>query len=399
MATPSTLTTLRSALAASWVVMAVFILSNAATPLYAHWQTQMGFTAGTLTVIFSTYILGLLLTLAFAGQVADHYGRRAVLLPCLCLAAIAAVMFIGASHVATLLAARILTGIAVGLVVAAGMANVVERAPESRKSSASLLASVAMVTGAGTGPLLAGLIAQYSESPVALTFGLELLLLALALPVVLRLPSGRLGDGRFRPRLPAIPRQYLATVAIGVGFFGPGITATSFVLSLGPKVLDTLLHAHNPLVTGLMAFAMFMSAVAVQFAARNLPSQRLFLASALATGGAMLCVVLAMMHGSAALMVVCALAAGAGQGLGQLGGLRLIALHLPVNRRAEANALFNMAGYVPAGALPVVAGYLVDAQGLNRAILVLAGLIGGLVVMGLIALFTSAADTRQTDAG
>lgn len=384
MTTLATPTSLRPALAAGWVVIAVFILSNAATPLYAVWQAQLQFGAGTLTVIFSAYILGLLVTLAFAGQVADHYGRRAVLLPCLALAALAALLFIFANSVAALLLARALTGIAVGLVVAAGMANVVERAPASRKGTAALLASVAMVGGAGTGPLLGGVLAQYSRAPVVLTFGLALILLALALPVVLRLPVARLGRGQFRPRLPALPREHLGTVAIGVGFFGPGITATSFVLSLGPRVLDALLHAHSPLLTGVMAFAMFMSAVAVQYLARERPSRRLFMASAAATGGAMLCVVLAVTLGSALAMGLCALLAGAGQGLGQLGGLRLIAQHLPVNRRAEANALFNMAGYVPAGLVPVMAGYLVDGQGLVRALLVLAAVIAGLVAVAVI---------------
>ena len=46
--------------AAAWMVTAVFILSNSATPLYMHWQRQFAFSSATLTVIFASYIAGLL---------------------------------------------------------------------------------------------------------------------------------------------------------------------------------------------------------------------------------------------------------------------------------------------------------------------------------------------------
>lgn len=380
--------------------MAVFMLSNASTPLYAHWQSAMGFDVGVLTLIFSAYILGLLLTLAFAGQLADHYGRKAVLIPCMLLAGLAALLFIVAQSVMVLLFARLLTGAAVGLVIAAGMANVVEQAPESMKNSASLIASVAMVAGAGIGPLLAGFIAQYYQSePVRIIFGFEVGCIALASLVVLRLPSDRMSAASFRFRLPAIPREHWWTVGIGVGFFGPGITATSFVLSLGPRVLDSLTHEHNPLYAGLMAFAMFMSAVIVQYVVRSSSNRSLFYSSATFTTVAMISAVTSLVMSSTGLMLLCAIAAGAGQGLGQLGGLRLIAARLSVNRRAEANALFNMAGYLPAGSIPVLAGYLVDVKGLAFAILILAVLIGLMVAVALTALWQRGQQVGQNKRG
>jgi len=377
---------------AAWIVTAVFILSNAATPLYSHWQQVLGFGSGTLTVIFGCYILGLLLTLAVAGQLADHFGRKALLVPGVVIAIVAAVLFEHADSVAILMLARLLSGISVGIVVSAGMANVVEHASEQRKPFASLIASVSMVLGAGTGPLLAGVIAQYVAAPIDWVFNTEIALLLLALLVVLRQPAVKLGTGRFRPKLPSVAAEHVGIVARGVSFFGPGLTSTCFVLALGPKMLATLLHANSPLIAGFMAFAMFLTAVGVQFAAKKRGMNQVFMLSGLMTILAMGSLWTALQLGSPAWLIAAALLAGAGQGLGQLGGLTLIARNVAPKRRAEANAIFNMGGYVPAGIIPVVTGYLIDLFNLQVAISVLAGVIAGLAVLALVALQRSHAN-------
>jgi MFS family permease len=371
----------------AWIVTAIFILSNAATPLYSFWQQSIGFSSGTLTVIFACYIAGLLLTLTVAGQLSDYYGRKALLLPCIVLAMIAAMLFDQAATVGVLMLARFLTGIAVGLAVSGGMANVVEHAEPHRKHFASLMASVAMVAGAGTGPLLAGVVAHFSTSPVHTVFRIEIAVLCLALVALLQQQNQRLGVGVFKPSLARVAPEHLRVVLLGIAFFGPGITATSFVLSLGPKLLATLLAANSPLITGCMAFSMFIVAVGVQFAMKQFTGRTLFLMSGLATVFSMMCVALSISLNSVPLLIMASLLAGAGQGLGQLGGLTLIADKVPSQRRAEANAVFNMGGYVPAGVIPVLAGYLIDFSGLNMAINALATVIATLALFALIALF------------
>ena len=75
-----------------------------------------------------------------------------------------------------------------------------------------------------------------------------------------------------------------------------------------------------------------------------------------------------------ALLIIADLFAGAGHGLGQLGGLMLIASNLPSNHRAEANAVLNIGGYIPAGILPVATEYLIDATGLETGATAKAGI-------------------------
>jgi len=63
--------------------------------------------------------------------------------------------------------------------------------------------------------------------------------------------------------------------------------------------------------------------------------------------------------------------------------LTLIGDNVQNERRAEANALFNMGGYLPAGAIPVLIGYLIDSVGLHAGIVSLATIIGGLGCLAL----------------
>ncbi|SNS80565.1 Predicted arabinose efflux permease, MFS family [Actinomadura meyerae] len=352
---------------AAWPVTAVFVLSNAATPLYVLWQRDIGFSKGTLTVVFAFYIVGLLGSLLVSGVLSDRLGRRPVLLPALALALIACGVFATAGTVAALIVARLLTGIAVGAVVSAGMAAVTDVAGPSRRRLAALLASSAMVFGAGLGPFLSGVLSETLPAPTATVFAVEAVLLATAALAVLRLPLPRPAGPAARTwiRVPRVPRGSAMRLVLGIAVFAPGITATSFVLSLGPSLLSGLLGTGNRIIAGGMAFVMFAAATGVQFAVQRLPRRTVLLAGAAATTAAMAALVTAVHGASLAALAASAVLAGAGQGLGQLGGLSLLNSAVPPRRLAEANAAFNTGGYVPAGLLPVTAGYLSDAVGLT----------------------------------
>lgn len=96
----------------------------------------------------------------------------------------------------------------------------------------------------------------------------------------------------------------------------------------------------------------------------------------------MIMLIVAVHTSSVPVLVVSALLAGAGQGLGQLGGLSLLNSSVPPHRLAEANAAFNVGGYIPAGILPVSAGYLSDAVGLTDGATVFGAVLMGLAVSG-----------------
>jgi predicted MFS family arabinose efflux permease len=374
---------------AAWPVTAVFVLSNAATPLYVLWQHDIGFSKGTLTVVFAFYIVGLLGSLLVSGVLSDRLGRKPVLLPALGLALAACAVFATATSVAALIVARLFTGIAVGAVVSAGMAAVTDVAGPRRRPLAALLASCAMVLGAGLGPFLAGVLSEVFPAPTVLVFVVEAVLLATAVFAVVRMPLPRRPERGAVPagggawlRMPRVPREGRTPLVLGIAVFAPGITATSFVLSLGPSLLTGLLHSSSRVLAGGMAFVMFLTATGVQFAVRRLGRRTILAAGAVSTVASMAALVAAVHTSSVGALVAAAVLAGAGQGMGQLGGLSLLNSAVAPERLAEANAALNVGGYLPAGALPVAACYLSDATGLTTGATVFAAVLAALAVTG-----------------
>ncbi|WP_433521848.1 hypothetical protein ACQPZ2_32015 [Nocardia pseudovaccinii] len=67
-------------------------------------------------------------------------------------------------------------------------------------------------------------------------------------------------------RIPAVAPGGRTAVLLGIAVFAPGITATSFVLSLGPSLLSNLLGATNRVLAGGLAFVMFLGATGIQCA-------------------------------------------------------------------------------------------------------------------------------------
>jgi hypothetical protein len=191
-------------------------------------------------------------------------------------------------------------------------------------------------------------------------------------------------------RVPSVHPDGRTAVLLGIAVFAPGITATSFVLSLGPSVLAELLASTDRVVAGVLAFVMFLAAAGIQFAVQRFPVRAILLTGAASTVASMTALALSLHTSSIALLAVAAVLAGSGQGLGQLGGLTAIGATVPSARLAEANAALNVGGYVPAALLPLTAGFVSDAVGL------VAGSTGFAVVVGAAALGGAAIVAART---
>ena len=96
-----------------WIAWLVLMAgANLATPLYAVYAREFGFSSLVLTSIFATYAFVLVPALILFGRLSDRFGRRPVLFAGLSVAAVALVVFAAADGVAWLYAARALQGLA-----------------------------------------------------------------------------------------------------------------------------------------------------------------------------------------------------------------------------------------------------------------------------------------------
>src|SRR5689334_909572 len=148
--------------AASVAAMTAF--STEPSALYGIYARHDHLSSITITIVYSVYAAGILVSLLLVGHVSDWYGRRTVLIPAILVAVLATLVFAGSSSLPALLIGRVLSGVALGAAVATATAYLTDLgsgpgAAPTRRSQ--IVATVANVGGLAIGPLLAGLLAVY----------------------------------------------------------------------------------------------------------------------------------------------------------------------------------------------------------------------------------------------
>jgi MFS family permease len=160
-----------------WTVAFAFLVltafATAPSPLYGLYAQQDHLAPLTITIVYAVYATGVVASLLVSGHVSDWYGRRAVLIPGLVVAATAALLFLVWHSLAGLLVARVLTGVAHGASVAAATAYIadLDAGPDGAPSRRSgIVATIANVGVLALGPLLAGALAQYTPDGLTLPY-------------------------------------------------------------------------------------------------------------------------------------------------------------------------------------------------------------------------------------
>ncbi|MBF6350942.1 MULTISPECIES: MFS transporter [Nocardia] len=381
---------------AAWPIAAVFVLANAATPLYVLWQAEFGFSKSTLTAVFCCYMAGMAVALLVSGVVSDRLGRKTVLVPALVLAITAALIFAAAPSTLALFAARTLTGVASGAMVSAGVAAVTDLAGPARLRSGALAGAVGIAAGTGLGPLLGGILSEVAPGPTVTVFLVETLFLLIALLLVAVLPMPRPPETQARGwvRLPRVPRPKRRHLLIGVMVAGPALSTTAFTLSLAPSLLSELLGTTNRIVAGAVACLTFTVATGVQFALRGLPVRRLLLLATASTVACVATLVFAVSHSSVPGLALAAALAGLAYGPGMLGGLSLLNGDIPADRLAEANAALNIGAYTVAGVAILGLGALSDAVGFALGVTLFALVVAAASVAGASLVLSGARSPR-----
>jgi len=200
------------------VLFLLFFAAAAPSPLYGVYQAQWRFSATTLTAVFATYALLLLVTLLVFRSLSDYLGRRPVILAGLALTAAACGLFLAAHGVGLLFAARALQGAAVGTSASALGAALIDLQPEGSRI-APVITTAASLLGLAAGGLGTSALAQYGPAPTHLVWWLLLGADLAAGAAVLAMPEtapARPGVlASLRPRV-AVPRQARGTFAMAL---------------------------------------------------------------------------------------------------------------------------------------------------------------------------------------
>src|SRR5262249_33533213 len=149
--------------------------STAPSALYGIYQRQDHLSPMTITLVYSVYAVGIIVSLLLVGHVSDWYGRRTVLLPAVLTAVVASLVFASSTSLPALFVGRVLTGLALGAAVAAATAHLADldsgpSAPPTRR--AQIVATIANVGGLAIGPLLTGILARYVTADPQILFAL-----------------------------------------------------------------------------------------------------------------------------------------------------------------------------------------------------------------------------------
>lgn len=131
------------------ILVAYLAASSAPSPLYAVYREMWGFSAFVLTVVFASYAFALLGGLLVFGALSDFLGRRPVIMLSLVLEISALLLFRHAYSVESLIAARLLQGLATGIATSAVSAALID----VDQAHGSLLTSTAPMVGMALGAL------------------------------------------------------------------------------------------------------------------------------------------------------------------------------------------------------------------------------------------------------
>jgi MFS family permease len=352
------------------IALTMFLVMTGATvptPLYGLWAAQYGFGLLMITVIFSIYVIGVLIGLLALGSLSDVIGRRPVLLWAVAMSAASDAGYLLAHTLDVLFVARLLSGLATGLVAGTATAAMVDVAPAALRARASTTALIANAGGLAFGPVLGGVFAQHLRWPTHLVYLVHLILLAVAAAGTLRaLGRGERRPGaKLRPGGLAVPIEIRKTFYRSAAAGGSGFAVAGLLNAAVGLFLVRLAGVHDLLLAGVIAALTFGNVAVGQLWGRRMPAAARLPVSCAVMVLACAINALSLARGSVELLVLGGIAAGVGTGLALGHGIAAINTECPEARRGETNSAFFAVMYMGLSVPVIGAGFAINALGLQ----------------------------------
>src|SRR5271170_1892769 len=366
-----------------WVVAFAFLVvmafSTVPSPLYGLYRVRDHFSLFMVTVIYAVYAVGVIGALLLAGHISDWYGRRRLFLASICVAIISAIVFLTSKGLGALLAARLVDGISVGIVLSAATAYMTELGavgrPDASRGRAQLITTATNVGGLGIGAFAAGALAQWVANPLTVPYLVFLVALVLGAIGVALAPETQEGPHprpRYHPQRPYVPpdgrsRYIAAVLSTFMAFAAVGL----FVGLAGLFLAVTLHHPALVLAGGVIA-AMFTGSVLAQILTASWPVSRVLEArmAALVVGLGVAVLAVWLAHPSLGLFIFGGILIGGGGGAIFKGAVGTVLSISPPDRIAESLVGVFLSSYLGLS-VPVVGAGITLARNVSPKITIL----------------------------
>ncbi|WP_433446110.1 MFS transporter [Streptomyces sp. CA-142005] len=237
------------------VVFVVMAASSAPSPLYGLYQQQWHFGTTVSTIVYACYALGAILTLLLAGGLARHLGTQRTIGAALVTIVVSFLVFLLATGAWALCLARLVQGVAVGLLTSSAGSALTDLHRDRSHQAAAAANSAATSTGIALGAVFSGLAVQFAPAPLITPFVVLAVLSIAGLGLVRAIPAWQTMPAQLQPwrprvlRLGAEPRGVLLRVT-------PIVTASWAVvglyLALGVDLVGGLLHTTDRALSSLV---------------------------------------------------------------------------------------------------------------------------------------------------
>jgi MFS family permease len=383
-----------------WAYSLLLVLSGVAlgvsglpAPLYRMYEEVWHLSPLSTTIVFAVYAVAALGAVLVSGRISDVVGRKPVLLCALAAMIVGLGVFLIADDMALLIVARAIHGAAVGSIVVAGAAALLDLRPDHGVRSGQL-SGVAFNIGMTVAILGSSLLAQYVPHPMRTPYAVVAVVCAIVGVgvIALREPHSARASGPIRIAKPSVPRE----IRGDFWFSALGVIASwsvlGVLLSLYPALASAQTGVHNLVFGGAVVGATAFSAAIAQLFATRVPARRAAIIGDVGMAVALGLTIPALATHQWHLVLGAASLLGATFGLSFGGSLRHLSNVVPADRRGETMSAYYLLAYTAMAVPTLVAGWAATQWELGAVFPWFAGAVG---VACIAAAVVGAVSTRR----
>jgi MFS family permease len=348
-----------------WAYPLLLVLSGVAlgvsglpAPLYGIYEENWHLSPLATTIVFAVYALAALGAVLVSGRISDVVGRKPVLLGALVALLIGLGVFLVADSMAMLLLARTIHGAAVGSIVVAGAAALLDLRPNHGVRSGQL-SGVAFNVGMTVAIIGSALLAQYAPHPLRTPYAVvAVICLVVGIGLLaLREPHTDRTSGPIRIAKPAVPQEIRGDFWFSALGAMASWSVLGVLLSLYPSLAARQSHIDNLVFGGAVVGATAFAAALAQLAATRVPAKYSAIIGDVGMAVSLLLTIPVLLTHRWQLVFVAAVLLGATFGLGFGGSLRHLSNVVPAGRRGETMSAFYLLAYSAMAVPTLVAGW------------------------------------------